>query len=99
FFAEIARRLKPGATFVNADLCSEVGTPEHARAMAVWRRMWLLCDTPVEQVDRMLAEFEKRVPLLPPNEVVKLVCAAGFEAPTPLVQTMLIHGWSFTRAA
>lgn len=99
FFAAIARRLKPGATLVTADLASDVGTPGHARAMAVWRRMWLHCDTPLEQVDNMLVEFEKKVPLLPPAEVAKLVCAAGFEAPTPILQTLLIHGWSFTRSA
>lgn len=99
FFIEIARRLKPGATLVNADLASGVGTPGHKRAMAVWRRMWLLCDTPVEQVDNMLTEFEKKVPLLPPDDVVELVCAAGFDAPTPILQTLLIHGWSFTRSA
>ncbi len=99
FFAEVARRLQPGATLVNADLSSGVGTPGHARLMAVWRRMWLLCDTPVEQVDQMLTEFEKKVPLLPPAEVVELVCSAGFESPTPILQTLLIHGWSFTRSS
>jgi tRNA (cmo5U34)-methyltransferase len=98
FFTEIARRLQPGATLVTADLASAVGTPGHARLMAVWRRMWLLCDTPIEQVDQMLTEFEKKVPLLPPADVVELVCAAGFEAPTSILQTLLIHGWSFRRA-
>ncbi|TWT96732.1 hypothetical protein Pla108_25060 [Botrimarina colliarenosi] len=98
-FVEIAQRLTPGAVLVAADLASDRAAPAHDRLMAAWRQMWLLCGMPVDQVEKARAHFEEQVSLLPPAEVASLVCSAGFEAPTPILQTLLIHGWSFRREA
>lgn len=96
-FAEVARRLASGAILVTADLASDRLAPMHGRLLEVWRQMWLHCDTPADRVDQKLENFERMVSLLPPAEVASLVCSAGFDSPTPVLQTLLIHGWTFRR--
>lgn len=97
FFRAIARRLRPGATLVTADLAPAPDAIPPA-LFAVWQRMMNLAGATPEQVGAMLATYGRDVALVSPGELESLLVEADFHGPVHFSQTLLIHAWFATRA-
>lgn len=91
FFRSIADRLRPRAPLVFADLA--IGSRDEP-LRELWRRAQGLVGAPAGADAKAEAERAAQlVSIVPPEEVERLVHAAGFAAPTRVFQTMMIHGW------
>ena len=94
YFAEIARRLKPGGLLFNADLCSDPADPSLGSLMDLWLTM---AGMPEERRVSFRAAFGKQVAVHGPAEVEAIITRAGFSAPVPCFQAALIRGWVASR--
>lgn len=95
YFAEIARRLKPGARLAVADLASDMDSPAQGDVRAVW------CDAQGIEPSGIAAYLDNLsggVLLVAPDEQADLIAAAGFHRPVQIFQGGLIHGWLARRA-
>lgn len=97
FFREIARRLQPGSPLVSADL-AHLPTDQHAQLLPVWRRLQALSGATPEQIEQTMAAYGRNVAVLPPAEIEAMLVQAGFAAPVPFSQSLLIHAWFARRA-
>lgn len=97
-FRDIATRMRPGGVLVNADLASDVSSPEYESLLAMWLDRMSTAGVPPEALARARAAYAKDVAVLPPAEVAALIASAGFNAPTPFFQAGLMHAWCATRA-
>lgn len=96
FFEQIAKRLRPNAPLVSADLSRPV---EGAELTELWRRAWIHNDTTAENVERMLQSIDQHVAVSPAELVERILSDAGFDSPTRCFQTLWIHGWLSRRSA
>ena len=94
YFAEIARRLKPGGLLFNADLCADPESPSFGSVMDLWLT---LSGMPDERKVSFRAAFGKQVAAHGPAEVEVMIARAGFAAPAQCFQAALIRGWMATR--
>ncbi|RYG73433.1 class I SAM-dependent methyltransferase [bacterium] len=103
FFAAIASHLKQGAYFVNADLATDSQEPAGKELVQLWMRVQNYSQGDLEkspqEIDNMLANFEKFVALLPPQRMEELLRSSGFESPLQILQTVLIYAWFSRRGA
>lgn len=95
FFRSIADHLKPRAPLVFADLAAAV---DDEPLRELWQRAQSFAagrvDTRTDAEKKAAAQSAaKLVAIVPPEEVERLVQAAGFDAPTRVFQTLMIHGW------
>lgn len=97
-FGDIATRLRPGGILVNADLASDISSPEYESLLAMWLDRMSSAGVPPEALARARAAYAKDAAVLPPAQVAALIAAAGFDAPTPFLQAGLMHAWCATRA-
>jgi len=87
-YADIARRLRPGGLFINADITSDMSSVEYQNLVKVWQAMFLYADFSAD-----ISHLGKMVAVLPAKEVEALLTAAGFKEPTLFYQSLLIHAW------
>jgi len=93
FFAEIAKRLRPGGYLVNADLASDTTTESYESLLNVWIRLMRETGSTPEQLKTMREVYRRDVAVLPVEQVGSLITAGGFEPPALFLQTVLIHAW------
>ncbi len=94
YFAEIARRLKPGGLLFNADLCADVEAPSFGSIMGLWLT---LASLPDERKASFRTLFGKGVAAHGPAEVEAMIAQAGFDAPAQCCQAALVRGWVAAR--
>lgn len=94
YFAEIARRLKPGGLLFTADLCADPAGPSFGAVMDLWLT---LSGMPDERKPSFRAAFGKDVAAHGPAEVEAMIARAGFTPPVPVFQAALIRAWVATR--
>lgn len=95
YFAEIARRLKPGGLLFNADLCADLEGPSFESLMGLWLT---LAGVPDDRKASFRAAFGKQIAAHGPAEVEAMTARAGFSAPAQCFQAALIRGWTAIRA-
>ena len=98
-YRQIAARVRPGGYLVNADLASDMSSPEFKSLIQVWVRMLKYSGMPDEEVEKFRSSCGKNVALLPPEEVASIISASGFDEPVLFAQTLLIHAWYSRRAS
>ncbi|MEO1902586.1 MAG: class I SAM-dependent methyltransferase [Alcanivorax sp.] len=98
FFAEVARRLKPGAPLASSDLASDVASPEYEVLLRAWMTMMATSEVSPEMIERMRHAYAHDVGVLPPARIASMIAAGGFELPVPFFQAGLIHAWCSRRA-
>ncbi|MDP2306875.1 MAG: methyltransferase domain-containing protein [Pseudomonadota bacterium] len=94
YFAEIARRLKPGGLLFNADLCADLLDPSFGSVMDLWLAQ---AGMPDERKVSFRAVFGRGVAAHGPAEVEAMIARAGFSAPAQCFQAALIRGWVTAR--
>lgn len=98
YFRDIAVRLKPGASLVNADLAADRSDPGFDPLMDVWLTGINASNMAAEQRNKYRENFGKAFAVHAPNHIEAMMQAAGFTAPVQIYQGMLIRGWQATRA-
>lgn len=98
FFAEIAKRLKPGGLLASSDLASDVESPEYDVLLHAWMTMMSASEVSEEAIARMRNAYANDVAVLPPARIASIIKAGGFELPVPFFQAGLIHAWLSRRA-
>ena len=93
FFAEIARRLRPGGTLAWADLAWDTSAPDYPAMLRLWMQTMSGAGLDADALDRVRAAYARDVGILPPDEVAALVASAGFERPLRFHQAGMIHAW------
>jgi len=88
YFAEIAKRLRPGGHMVNADLAFDMTSPDYKSILDVWVNMHNYAEMPVN-----IDSFGHQVALLPTEEVESIIKSSGFYSPVLFFQTLFIHAW------
>lgn len=94
FFGEIARRLRPGGLLASCDLASELGSPTFDRLLEVWAATFERVGLPPARREI----FGAAVGMLSPQAVERLIASSGFDAPVPMFQALLMHGWFARRS-
>lgn len=98
FFAEIARRLRPGGTLAWADLAWNTSAPDYPAMLGLWMQTMSGAGLDADALDRVRAAYARDVGILPPDEVAALVASAGFERPLRFHQAGMIHAWCARRS-
>jgi tRNA (cmo5U34)-methyltransferase len=98
YFREIASRLVPGGTFVNADLSSDMSGPDYKSLFEVWIRSLEYSGIPNAEVHKFRASFGQQVAVLPPKEVESMIASSGFCSPVLFFQAVFIHAWFARRS-
>lgn len=93
FFAEIARRLKPGGLIASSDLASDIGSPEYDVLLRAWVTMMSSADVSAEAVERIRNAYTQDVGVLPVTDIESVIKSGGFELPVQFFQAGLIHAW------
>jgi len=93
FFQDIAARLKPEGHLVTADLAGEPGTAPFES----WMTLMKYNDFNDEQIAQYRNALKEHVAVRPPDEVAAIITEGGFDAPTLVCQTLLIHMWHARR--
>ena len=97
FFAQIARRLRPGGLLASSDLASDVGSRDYEVLLRDWTTMMAAAAVPPDTLDRIRKAYANDVGVLPPARVASIIAAAGFAPPVLFFQAGLIHAWRTER--
>lgn len=89
----LAKRLKPGAPLVLADLHGARGTAEFDRLMATWRAWQLDAGIPEPDVDKGFAHIVKDIHFVPEERLAAMLETAGFGRPERFWGGLLFGGW------
>lgn len=98
FFGQIAARLRPQGYLINADLASDLASPDYRSLLEVWMRMMRFAEIPDEEAQKYRAAYGRDAAVLPPAEVAAIIAAGGFEAPVLFYQSLLMHAWYARRS-
>lgn len=93
FFAQIARRLKPSAPLVTADLARASSEAVHQQLFALWMELMLEAEMDDQERQRYRDNFGKGFSLLEVDLLAELIASAGFETPALCCQALHIHTW------
>jgi tRNA (cmo5U34)-methyltransferase len=97
FFADIARRLKPGGMLAGSDPASDVNSDALQDLLEVWLRTMAASDVPQERVHQIREACARDVAILPAGRIQALVASAGFMLPVQFYQAGLIHAFHCRR--
>lgn len=93
----LARRLKPGAPLILADLHGAPGTAGFRHLTAVWRAWQLDAGIPPDDVDKGFARIVKDIHFVPEERLAELLENAGFGVPQRFWGGLLFGGWVVRR--
>ena len=97
FFADIAKRLRPGGTLTWADLAWDTAAADYPAMLRLWLRTMSGAGLDDAAIERMRTAYARDVAILPPDRVAALVANAGFDPPLRFHQAGMIHGWCARR--
>lgn len=89
----LARRLRPGAPLILADLHGTPGTPAFADLTAAWRAWQLDAGIPETDVDKGFARIVRDIHFVPETRLADLLAEAGFGGPERFWSGLLFGGW------
>jgi tRNA (cmo5U34)-methyltransferase len=91
--ASIAKRLKPGAPFLLADLHGASDTPRHGRLMKAWKRWQLAHDVDPVEVEKGFKHVARDIHFVSETRLFELFHQAGFTGIEHFHQAFLFGGW------
>jgi len=89
----IAKRLKPGAPLILADLHADVEGARFTRFLDHWRNWQLSSGMPKEQVEKGFQTLIKDVAFVPEERILELLHDAGFKTVEPFYGAYLFGAW------
>ena len=90
---EIHRRLKPGAPFVVVHHSFPNTGLEMDRWLARFAAFSMVTGAPATEAERIIAGLKERLPILPPEEDVDILRAAGFSNVELFYAAFTFKGW------
>ena len=90
YFGSIARRLRPGAPFVFADLYEPNGAE---KLWAAWQEWFTRAGASDEEVERVFSKMEDEISFVPEAELDQIAQTAGFATLTRVYQSFLWGAW------
>ena len=93
---DIARRLKPGAELVLADLHGDKSTPYFNKLRTAWQNLYfsqLDADTKAKAEQNFEAAIDNSIYFVPEARIVELLNIAGFDRVTKFYNAFLFGGW------
>ncbi len=66
--------------------------------MASWLNAWRYAEFPPKRIAAFREAIGTRIAILPRARIEDELVAAGFEPPTLVFQSLLMHGWTTRRA-
>jgi tRNA (cmo5U34)-methyltransferase len=93
FFRQIANRLKPGASFVTADLFGDLTSEEFQLLQPIWRQQGISSGLPESALDTGVEKFGKELALAPESRIDDYLQQAGFAAPTLIFRSLMYGAW------
>lgn len=97
YYRAIADRLRPGGTFILADLFGAPGTPEFSLLFEAWLASFAAQGMSAEDLATERAHFQRDIAFLPEEELLAMLETAGFSCPVRFYQTWLFGGWVMTK--
>jgi tRNA (cmo5U34)-methyltransferase len=98
YFRAIARRLRPGAPLLLADLFGGPSGEAFGPLLAAWRHALRRAGTSAEEVERTVDRMDRQIDFVAEDVLARILSKAGFAPPTRFYQSLLWGGW-WTRAA
>jgi tRNA (cmo5U34)-methyltransferase len=92
----IARRLKPGAQFILADLFGDSSLPYFTKFMQSWKELYF---SQLNEADRLKAvenfpnSIKNSIYFVPETRIIELLESAGFSNITKFYHALLFGGW------
>jgi|SRR5450631_186570 len=99
YLRAVAAALKPGATFILADLYGARGTEEFTELMKAWLLYYVSHGTTAEKLSGDLTHIFRNISFISEDELRGLLAEAGFGSVIRFYQAFLFGGWVATRAA
>jgi tRNA (cmo5U34)-methyltransferase len=99
YFRAIAASLKPGATFVLADLFGDRSAADFVPLMKAWLLYYVSHGISADKLNADLHHIFENMVFTPERELHALLAEAGFEGITRFYQSYLFGGWFATRSA
>jgi len=97
-FSQIAGRLRPQGTLINADLSYDTSAVTFDSLFDVWADMQAYAGGENHNTEQMRAAMAERIALLSPSELAALIESSGFDTPVLFFQCLFIHAW-YSRAS
>lgn len=95
----IAKRLKPGAPLVLADLHADMEGPRFRRFMALWRQWQLGAGIEPDKVEKGFQRMIKDIQFVSERRILGLLAEAGFVTVEPFYGAFLFGAWIAWKAA
>lgn len=97
YFRAVSANLRPGGTFILADLFGDKGSRAFGPLLNSWMSLYASHGVSEQELARDRAHVESDVSYLPEGELFDLLTEAGFDAPVRFYQTFLFGGWATTK--
>ncbi|WP_159732153.1 cyclopropane-fatty-acyl-phospholipid synthase family protein [Methylosinus sp. Ce-a6] len=97
YFRAVSSLLKPGASFVLADLFGDRASREFEPLLHAWLASYASCEVETPELERDRAHIDNDIAFISERELFDLLNEAGFDAPIRFYQTFLFGGWAMTK--
>lgn len=93
FFQEIAKRLKDGGVFVNAEISFDLASAKFPLMLKNWESIQALMGATPESLASLPLQLKEALSILPPEETEKLIEESGIRQPLRFFQAFMISAW------
>ncbi|OAI29284.1 methyltransferase type 12 [Methylosinus sp. R-45379] len=97
YFRAISSLLKPGGSFILADLFGDRASSEFGALLDAWLASYASHGVAAPELEKDRAHIENDIAFVSESELLELLHEAGFDAPIRFYQTFLFGGWMMTK--
>jgi tRNA (cmo5U34)-methyltransferase len=97
FYRAIHDRLKPGGTFVSAEITGDPNGPEFLAMLDDWKQVQRLMGATEQSLETLDEMLRNKLGVLSTDSTEALWREAGFSLPVPFFRAFMIHGWHAQR--
>jgi len=93
YFRALARRLRPGAPLLLADLFRGPSGEAFDPLVVAWRRAMRRAGTSAKEVERLFDRMDRQIDFVSADVLAQILAEAGFDVPIRFYQNFLWGGW------
>lgn len=97
FYRAIHDRLKPGGTFVSAEITGDPNRPEFPAMLDDWKQVQLMMGATEQSLETLDEMLRNALGVLSTESTEVLWREAGFSLPVPFFRAFMVHGWHAQR--